>query len=230
MPNQPFSTINLGLNLGVTDLLQVPPPASQLVVRALSNLAYQANLTVQYESYLSLNDSNSPFPLFGQGNVPVVYVRNASISGNLIVIPFFNGIAGAIGASTLDTPSSPQSPYVIGDTGIILGPSNNAAYVVNSIDGSGNVLTYTLTNEGTGYMVQNDVSTARAGAQPGTGEGFRINITAVSSAIQTKFVMGPGGVFLYYQLALNAALTNSMSALSLASESGTVLAEYLYAE
>lgn len=69
------------------------------------------------------------------------------------------------------------SGYAVGDTGTLDLGNADAEYVVNTV-GSGAVLTYTITNAGTGYSEGNS-STTSGGAQPGSGSGFNILITAV---------------------------------------------------
>ncbi|MES2136608.1 MAG: hypothetical protein V4502_06060, partial [Pseudomonadota bacterium] len=73
----------------------------------------------------------------------------------------------------------------VGDTGRV--PPNNsggipATYIVNTVDGVGAVLTYTIAYNGTGFSVQAGVATETGGAQPGSGFGFTIDITAVAAA------------------------------------------------
>jgi len=236
MSSIPFSTVALGLTLSVTDNLQDPAPQNPIVQRQISNRAYQANFSMQYEGYLRLQ-STALIPLFASTTVPVVYVRNASASGVVNVYPTFNGASGAILTSTLGPTDPFHAPYAVGDTGIILGPNNNATYIITSV-GAGpsfNVTGYTITNEGTGYSVSsgfNHAQTATGGAQPGTGSGFTINITSVgNSNTQQLVTLGPGGIFLYYQPTLDPASDNTIQSVSLASQNGAlVLAEYLYAQ
>jgi hypothetical protein len=94
--------------------------------------------------------------------------------GNAYVV----GYGQAPSASTL---GDPGVLYAVGDTGYA--PINGipATYVITGVDATtGAVTSYTLTG-GTGYSVAN-YSTTTAGAQPGTGSGFTINVTSLAAA------------------------------------------------
>ena len=84
--------------------------------------------------------------------------------------------AGEITASTL---GAGGLSYAVGDTGTISSGDGNATYVVTSVDGSGAITGYTLTNLGSGYAVGTGISTAVGGAQPGGGTDFSINIGSI---------------------------------------------------
>jgi hypothetical protein len=86
-------------------------------------------------------------------------------------------LAGPIGESTLHAGGS---GYAQGDTGFIdNGGSLDAAYVIDTVDESGAVLTYHLTASGCGYFTGiND--TYSYGAQPGIGTGFQITIDSIT--------------------------------------------------
>lgn len=82
--------------------------------------------------------------------------------------------------------------YVIGDTGTVNGKvfGTAAAYVVDTVAAvTGAVLTYRLVSLGTGYdTISNPHSTTAAGAQPGIGTGFTLNITAINPADGDMYV------------------------------------------
>lgn len=84
--------------------------------------------------------------------------------------------AGPILTSTLNAGGA---GYAIGDTGFFTDGNGDAAYNVLTVDGLGAVLTYSIIDPGTGYVVENNSPSATGGAQPGAGAGFTINITAV---------------------------------------------------
>lgn len=228
MSSTPFSVVGLNLGLSVTDLLQVPPPQAPLVLRQIQDLAYSAGLTCQYESYLQLS-SNSLKTLFNGLQVAVVYIRNASTSGLLDLLVAFNGSSGAIGTNVLNAGGA---GYAVNDTGIILAGNNDATYVIDSVSFIGAVLTYHLVVQGTGYSVATNVPTAPSGSQPGVGHGFSIDITSVSAAIAQSISLGPGGVFLFFQPNNQPGITNSISALSVASPQNQALTtvEYIFAQ
>ena len=72
--------------------------------------------------------------------------------------------------------------YAAGDTGIVLdGNGTPAAYLVATVDAPGAVLTYTLNSAGTGHRIQYGAQTQTAGAQPGVGVGFSINILTLTT-------------------------------------------------
>ena len=87
--------------------------------------------------------------------------------------------SNALGAAT----GSGGAGYAVGDTFTVDGGVIPAQGVVNTVDGTtGAVLTYTITYNGVGYSVGTGVTTTAAGAQPGAGSGFSIDITSVGGA------------------------------------------------
>jgi hypothetical protein len=81
--------------------------------------------------------------------------------------------------------------YVMGDTGTIDAGNGLAAYVVDTVDGGGAVLTYHLTNNGDEYEEDTGVATIAGGAQAGIGTGFTIDIDSVTPPAE-----GEGSVIL----------------------------------
>lgn len=75
--------------------------------------------------------------------------------------------------------------YAVGDTGTVDGGLIPAEYVVTSVDAmTGAVTGYTLTYAGTGYALTafGAASTTQpGGTQPGSGDGFGINITGLAA-------------------------------------------------
>jgi hypothetical protein len=84
--------------------------------------------------------------------------------------------------------------YQINDTGTVNGGSVLATYIVNTVDANGNVLTYTITSPGSGYMITTGEPTATGGSQPGIGDGFTINVTGTGTA--NTFMALPAGTLL----------------------------------
>jgi hypothetical protein len=85
-------------------------------------------------------------------------------------------------APTASTLGDPGVGYAAGDTGML--PINGipATYTITAADATtGAVISYTIAG-GTGYAVSAGVATATGGAQPGTGVGFTVNITALAAA------------------------------------------------
>lgn len=88
------------------------------------------------------------------------------------------------------TAGNAGSGYAIGDTGTITTGDANATYEVLTVGGSGEVLTFLIIDQGTGYVVSVGNTTAIGGAQPGIGDGtFEIDITAVNQSYSAKFLM-----------------------------------------
>jgi len=73
--------------------------------------------------------------------------------------------------------------YAIGDTGTINGGSTLAAYVIDTVDGSGAVLTFSLTSAGLGYSIASGIATTTGGSQPGVGTDFTVNITNLATTL-----------------------------------------------
>jgi len=226
--------VNLQFILSVIDELQSTQPT--VVTRNLQNNSYPTNLLINYSPGTLVN-SGALQTQFSGIAVPVLYIRNVSPNGVLNCGILFNGAFGAILTSSLGPTNPFHSPYAVGDTGFIVGPNNNATYIVTSV-GAGpafNVAGYTIANAGTGYSVSsgfNHAQTATGGAQPGTGSGFTININSVGNTNTEQLItLGPGGIFMYFQPQLDPAGDNTISSLALASQSGgNVIAEVLYAQ
>lgn len=93
---------------------------------------------------------------------------------------------GIISATTL---GSGGTLYAINDTGIINAGQGNATYTVNTVSASGAVLTYTINNGGSRYIVANNVPTAHTGAQAGNGGFFTVNITSVTGVASVQVTL-----------------------------------------
>lgn len=108
-----------------------------------------------------------------------VNVKNNSTITTVDIDPVLQ-TGNAITGSSLN---SGGAAYAVNDTGILVGPASTiATYIVNTVDGSGAVLTYSITAAGGGYIVRDGYLTAQGGAQPGKGFGLTINITSVSTS------------------------------------------------
>lgn len=128
---------------------------------------------------------------------PTVSLTSGSLAATIgyqYVICYYNSITGHVSspspvsnstgpfgnAISTTTLASAGKSYAINDTGIVLTGNSAATYIINTVSGSGAVLTYTITSGGAAYAIANDVPTATGGAQPGGGSGFAINITGLS--------------------------------------------------
>jgi hypothetical protein len=132
----------------------------------------------------------------GSGTVTAYHITSAG-SNYAINVGTPTAQAGAqpgVGTGLTIDISAVGGAYAPNDTGTIQGGTTSAAYLVTSVDATGNVLTYTITDGGAGYVVQNNVMTATGGAQPGIGIGFTINIATV--AITNSFNPLPNGTLL----------------------------------
>src|ERR1035437_5747113 len=118
---------------------------------------------------------------------------------------------GAIATSSLATGGL---GYVVNDTGVF--PSamgTRATYTVNTVDGTGAVLTFTVSAAGTGFQPAYGVSGAVGGAQPGVGAGFSINVLTVSAATQNRQdldLVTPDRYFAHNDLAASASLPDEL--------------------
>lgn len=114
----------------------------------------------------------------GSGAVVTYHISDPG-SGYGLANDVAAGAAANPGHIRTTTIQNAGSFYAPGDTGFIVGGDSGATYVIDSVD-AGAVATYHLTAPGSGYLVETGyVTTATSGA--GTGAGFRLNITAVSS-------------------------------------------------
>lgn len=86
---------------------------------------------------------------------------------------------GPIATSSL-TSGAGGALYAANDTGTISTGNGDATYIVNTVDGGGAVLTYTITAPGTGYSVGTANATSTGGGQPGVGTGFEIDINSIT--------------------------------------------------
>jgi hypothetical protein len=92
------------------------------------------------------------------------------VSDFLAVYPKFGSQPLGIVTATL---GAGGSGYQANDVATIVQPdATNGQLTVNSVDGSGAVLTFTITNPGSGYSVASGVATSG-----GHGTGFTVNIT-----------------------------------------------------
>lgn len=117
-------------------------------------------------------------------NQPMVITMSATGSMN----------AGPIVTATVNAGGT---GYAVGDTGTIDSGGSysdgNATYQVTSVN-SGAVTGFTVTAAGSHYIVTgsgtggNPMTTTNGGAQPGSGSGFTINVTAVTAGNGTMVV------------------------------------------
>jgi hypothetical protein len=85
--------------------------------------------------------------------------------------------SGPIYGATIDTAGT---GYAVGDTGFVSGIYGaSGSYRITSVGGSGAVTGFTIINRGSGYIVASGTGTSVGGVQPGVGNGFKINITAI---------------------------------------------------
>lgn len=85
--------------------------------------------------------------------------------------------AGVFGPITSSVLNSGGALYAADDTGIVSVGGEDATYIINTVDGGGAVLTYTLTAPGNSYTTTANVPTETGGGQPGVGTGFTLDIT-----------------------------------------------------
>ena len=110
---------------------------------------------------------------------------NYIVQNNIATISFGLQQGNGVGL-TLDITSinSGGSGYAIGDTGHVAGGGNDATYIINTVDGNGSVLTFTITASGSLYNdTQSYASTINSGGQPGIGTGFYVDYIGDSGGI-----------------------------------------------
>lgn len=94
--------------------------------------------------------------------------------------PISASILAASAPISFSTLNAGGAGYAVGDTGSVAGGNPSALYRVLTVGGGGAVATYQLTDPGAGYATAAGVATATGGSQPGSGAGFKINITSTS--------------------------------------------------
>lgn len=104
------------------------------------------------------------------------YAITVSVPDDTSLLFAATGVPAAFGPIEANEVSTTGAGYDVGDTGSLPGASADATYIVDTVDESGGVLTYTLTNPGTGYETA-IYETTNDGAQPGIGTGFSIHVT-----------------------------------------------------
>lgn len=109
---------------------------------------------------------------------------NAPRLGRIYRATFLTATGGAIATQSL---GDAGTGYAANDTGVVLGAGGTrATYTINTVDLTGAVLTFTISAAGTGYLAGNGYQTQPAGAQPGSGSGFTVNILTVTAGGQNR--------------------------------------------
>lgn len=100
------------------------------------------------------------------------------------------GLWGPIASSTLSDGGG-GAGYASGDTGNVTSPGGaDATYTVTTVDGDGDVLTYTLDTPGNSFTTATDMATVAGGSQPGAGTGFMIDVIVSQCETGTALVTG----------------------------------------
>ena len=109
----------------------------------------------------------------------------------LVYTPPVADTGGTITAAALNAGGADYAP---GDTVQVDGFSGDSVLTVNTVNGGGAVLTFTITDGGTGNQTGTGLATS---ANTGIGTGFTVNITQVE-----QFTTGDGTitVTLYYTI------------------------------
>lgn len=93
------------------------------------------------------------------------YVNDGNMNATYVI----DTVNSSIGTATLNAGGS---GYSVNDTGVVTG--GGATYRVSTVSG-GAVVTFVITDGGTGYVTTTGAATTTGGAQPGSGTGFKIN-------------------------------------------------------
>lgn len=113
--------------------------------------------------------------LFDGGLMPLTLF---AVSGTPIHVSLDLAATGAAAAAV--TAGNAGTGYAVGDTGQIDTGGDNAGYTVLTVDGSGGVLTVSITTPGTGYSISTGNPTQ---VTTGAGDGaLQLDITALSAA------------------------------------------------
>lgn len=127
----------------------------------------------------------------GAQPVGTIYTTT-DVVNTAVVVGCLTGDPTSFGPVATTTLASGGAGYVIGDTGTIdtQAPDGGAAYVIDTVAAiTGAVLTYHLTDPGTGYTTtQNPVTTTSGGSQPGVGTGFTVNVVTLAPLVADLYV------------------------------------------
>jgi hypothetical protein len=83
------------------------------------------------------------------------------------------------------------SGYKVNDTGSVTGGGGTGGtYIITSVAPGGIVSSFNIAAEGADYTTNASAATATGGAQPGSGTGFLISITAAGGAITESALVG----------------------------------------
>jgi hypothetical protein len=127
------------------------------------------------------------------GSLPLTQIALVPKQGLVIAITAVDGVTGAITApgATPAAPFAGGASYAPLDVVSILGGNNDATATVDTVDGSGAVLTCHITNAGTHYLVANDSTAVVGGAGSITYGGYGY-VPGMMIAIGTPGVDGLG--------------------------------------
>ncbi len=140
----------------------------------------------------------------------------SDFAGQALFLDLSAAISGGSIATSAVTGGNAGTLYAASDTGTVSGcGAGDAAYTVNTVDGGGGVLTYTITGAGTNYIVTTGCTTSTGGGQPGVGTGFEIDVTAIAQGNGSAIVTIPFTVIPVGDGAITAStLTNGGDATS----------------
>jgi hypothetical protein len=161
----------------------------------LINLAYAANpaqfVTTQPGSLITKFPLGSGFSYVPGALTGMVAPVPGDVNQAIQLVAQSPYDEGAIATSSL---AAGGAGYVANDTGTFTDGNGDATYRVLTVGAGGAVLTYSITNPGTGYPIEINSPTATGGAQPGVGVGFEINILTLNLGNGTLKVVT------YYQI------------------------------
>ena len=121
---------------------------------------------------------------------------NTQIPARIYRAKVVSDSGGAIASSSL---GNGGIGYAVNDTGVVANAMGTlATYTVNTVSGTGAVLTYTISGAGTGYLAGYGYATATGGGQPGSGSGFTVNILTVTAGGQNRNDLGIIDAATYY--------------------------------
>lgn len=139
----------------------------------------------------SVNGNGSVLTYTITGSGSNYTINNKSRTGQAGIQPG-NGVGLTLDILSIN---SGGSGYVVGDTGYIAGGNNNSTYIIDTVDGNGSVLTFTITDSGSLYNdTQLYAQTINSGGQPGIGIQFYVNYIGDSGGIVSCILSTMGSI------------------------------------
>lgn len=160
----------------LVNLLNTPYDAAAAALEAAASWADSG--TFADDPIPVYSDAASWYSGGGRGGVGYIatvrYPNGGTITATVVASGGYPDTPSAIKTTSLENGGSGYAP---GDTGRILqGDSNDATYVVDTVDGDGSILTYAITNPGSGYIIDDAASEVVTGDGDGNFSIFILEL------------------------------------------------------